>query len=276
MGHMIRRQYSFLTAAAIFGLLICVGCQAALAAEPKRVLVLYSFGRDFKPWSEYAKAMRTELNQQSPWPLEIIDMSLVTALSAGEDSEVPFVEYLRALFAKRPLDLIVSIGAPAANFVQRYRPQLFPTTPMALTAVEQRRIQGSSLTENDTVVASAINFPVVIENILDVLPDTKTIAVVIGNSPLERLWLEELPKEFAPFADRLSFIWYDDKSFADILKHAAALPPHSAILWVLMNVDATGVVHDGDTTLPRLHAVANAPIFSHGGSSFGGGLSAAR
>jgi hypothetical protein len=166
-GHMIRPQYSFLTAAAIFGLLICVGCQTALAAELKRVLALYSFGRDFKSWSEYAKAMRTELNQQSRWPLEIIDLSLVTARSAGEDSEVPFVEYLRALFAKRPLDLTVSIGAPAANFVQRYRPQLFPTTPMALTAVEQRRIQGSSLTENDTVVASAINFPVVIENISD-------------------------------------------------------------------------------------------------------------
>ena len=78
----------------------------------------------------------------------------------------------------RPLDLIVSIGAPAANFVQRHRQQLFATTPMVFTAVEQRRIQRSSLTENDTVVALAQNFPAVIENILHVLPDTKTVAVV--------------------------------------------------------------------------------------------------
>ena len=47
-GHMIRRQYSFLTAAAIFGLLICVGCQAAVAAEPKRVMLLHSVGREFQ------------------------------------------------------------------------------------------------------------------------------------------------------------------------------------------------------------------------------------
>jgi signal transduction histidine kinase len=245
-------------------------CEASLAAEPKRVLVLHSFGRDFKPWSEYAKAIHTELDRQSPWPIEIIDQTLLTTRSADEDPEVPYVEYLRAAFAKRPLDLIVSIGAPAANFVQRRRQQLFASTPMVLTAVEQRRIQRSSLTENDTVVPLAQNLPAVIDNILHVLPDTKTVAVVNGNSPGERLWLEDLSKEFAPFADRLSFIWYNDRSFADILKHAAALPPHSAIFWHQMNVDAAGVVHEGDKALPTLHAVANAPIFSFTDAFFGG------
>jgi hypothetical protein len=94
--------------------------------------------------------------------------------------------------------------------------------------------------------------------------------VVTGNSPPERLWLEDLRKEFASFADRLSFIWYNDRSFADILKHAAALPPHSAIFWHQMNVDAAGVAHGGDKGLPTLYAVANAPIFSFTDAFFGG------
>ena len=169
----------------------------------------------------------------------------MTARSDDDNPEVPYVEYLRALFAKRPLDLLVTIGAPAANFVQRHRQQLFTKTPMVFIAVERRRIQRSSLTENDTVVAITQNFPAIIENILHVLPDTKTVAVVIGNSPLERLWLEVLRNEFAPFADRISFIWCHDRSLADILKRAAALPPHSAIYWHQMNVDAAGVVHEG-------------------------------
>jgi hypothetical protein len=38
-------------------------------------MMLHSFGRDFKPWIDYAKAIRTELDRQSPWPLEIIDHS---------------------------------------------------------------------------------------------------------------------------------------------------------------------------------------------------------
>ena len=232
-------------------------------------MLLHSFGRDFKPWSEYAKTIRTELDRQSPWPLDIIEFSLVTARFSDENPEAPFIEYLRVLFAKHPLDLIVSIGAPAANFVQRHRRELFLTTPMIFTTVEQRRIQFANLTENDTVVAVAHDFPAVIENILRVLPETKTIAVVNGNSSLEKLWLQDLQKDFAPFSDRVSFIWWNDRSFEDILKQAPALPPHSAIFWHLMNVDAAGVQHEGEKALARLHAVANAPIFSFADVFFG-------
>jgi hypothetical protein len=63
----------------------------------KRVVLLHSFDQDFKPWSEYAKAIRSELQRQSPWPLDITDHSLVTARSRNGDPEVPFVAYQRAL-----------------------------------------------------------------------------------------------------------------------------------------------------------------------------------
>ena len=82
-----------------------LACQTAVAAEAKQVMLLHSFGRDFKPWSEYAKSIREELNRQSLWPLDITEHSLVTARFGDEDPEVPFVEYLRAIFVKRPLDL---------------------------------------------------------------------------------------------------------------------------------------------------------------------------
>jgi hypothetical protein len=124
-----------------------LACQTAEAAEAKQVMLLHSFGRDFKPWSEYAKSIREELNRRSLWPLDITEHSLVTARFGDEDPEVPFVEYLRAIFAKRPLDLIVSIGAPAAAFVQRHRQQLFANTPMVFMAVDQRRVQFQSYSE---------------------------------------------------------------------------------------------------------------------------------
>ena len=241
----------------------------ALAVEPKQIMLLHSFGRDFKPWSEYARTIRMELNRQSPWPLNITEHSLVTAHSPDEDPEVAFVEYLRALSAKRSPDMIVSIGAPAAAFVQRHRRQLFANTPMVFTAVEQRRVQYSSLTENDAVVAVRINYLAAFENILQVLPTTKDVVVVVGTSPIERFWKEEIAKEVEPLANRVKLSWTDDLSFEALLKHASALPPQSAIFWELMIVDAAGVVHEGVTPLARLHAVANAPIFSYDESFFG-------
>ena len=255
--------------ACVLSAIFLLATLGAGAAETKQVLMLHSFGREVKPWSEYARTIRAELDRQSPWPLEISDHSVMTARSSDENSEAPFVEYLRALHAKRPLDLIVTVGAPAVAFVQRHRQQLFVTTPMVFTAVEQRRIRYSTLTENDTVVAIAHSFRAVFENILRVLPDTKTVAVVNGNSPNEKFWLEEIRKEAGRFVNRITFKWYSELSFEDILKHAAALPPQSAIFWHLMNVDAAGVVHEGDRALTRLHAVANAPIFSHNDAFFG-------
>ncbi|MGA9053029.1 MAG: ATPase, partial [Pseudolabrys sp.] len=267
MGGHVRRICA--TAALVVFLTASPFCPAGFAAESKRVMLLHSFGRDFKPWSEYAKAIRMELDRQSPWPLDITENSVVTARFSDEDPEGPFVDYLRALFAKRPLDLIVSIGAPAAAFVQRHRQRLFATTPMVFTAVDQRRVQYSSLTANDAVVALRINYLSAFENILQVLPDTKDVIVVVGTSPIEKFWKEAIGKEVEPLADRIKLSWTDESSFEALLKQASALPRHTAIFWELMIVDAAGVVHEGDVPLTRLHAVANAPIFSYDESFFG-------
>src|SRR5262245_17263940 len=206
---MAKGQRICLVAATICCVTQSFACPVALAAEPKQVVLLHSFGRDFKPWSEYSRTIRMELEKQSPWPLDITEHSLVTARSPDEDHEVPFVEYLRALSAKRPPDLIVSIGAPAAAFVQRHRQQLFATTPMVLTAVEQRRVQYSRLSANDAVVAVRINYLAAFENILQVLPDTKDVIVVVGTSPIEKFWKEAIAKEAEPLANRIKLSFTD-------------------------------------------------------------------
>lgn len=241
------------------------------AAEPeqKRVLILHSFGREFRPWSEYARTIRQELDRQSPRPLELQEQTLATARSDAPEAEAAFVEYLRVLYANRPPHLVLTIGAPAANFAQNYRAKLFPQTSFLLTAVEQRRVDYGSLTGNDAVVAVANDFPLFWNSILQVLPDTRTIAVVIGASPIEKFWRRELEKEAKAFENRVRFVWYADLAFEQILKQAASLPPHTAILWQLMSVDAAGVTHEGDAALRRLGAVANAPIFSYQGAFFG-------
>ena len=256
------------------GIIFCLvfACHVAVAAEHKSVMLLHSFGPYFEPWNEYAQDIRAELGRQSPWPLDIIDNSLVTARFSDENPEAPFVEYLSALFAKHPLDVILSIGAPAAVFVQRHRQRLFPDTPMVIAAVEQRRVQYSSLTANDAVVADRINFLAAIENILQVLPDTKDVMVVVGTSPIEKFWKDAIGKELEPLANRINLSWTDELSFEALLKQTSALPPHTAIFWAIMIVDAAGVVHESDHPLDRLHAVANAPIFSYDEAYFGSAI----
>lgn len=232
-------------------------------------MILHSFGNDFRPWGQYARTIRSELTRQSQWMLDIQDHSLVTARWSDEDPEAPFVEYLSALYAKHRPDIIICIGAPAANFVQRHRSRLFPAVPILMTAVEERRIRLESLTENDTVVAVKHDFVGSFNTILRLLPETKNIVVINGVSPNEKYWLGEMQREAGPLRDRVRFLWFQDTPYETILKEAASLPPDSAIFWHLMNVDAAGVVYEGDTGLKQLYAVANAPIFSYDDGFFG-------
>ncbi len=253
----------------VCGLFLPVPASGADRGEPKRILLLHSFGRDFLPWSEYARSIKKNFEQRSPWPLDIQEHTLLTARLTAPGPEGPFVEYLRSLYQGRPPDIVMSIGGPAAEFVQRHREELFPNAPMVLTTVEERLIDRKSLTENDTVVSVRNEFVTAFRNVLQVLPDTQTIALVIGASALEKFWLEEVKKDVKPLEGRVSFIWFGDMPFDQILKQAAALPPHTVLFWGLMAVDAAGVVHDGDSALRRLHAVSSAPIFCFEEAFFG-------
>ncbi|KRQ92812.1 ATPase [Bradyrhizobium jicamae] len=254
-----------------FVLLAVISSAPAYAGQPdhKRIMILHSVGREFRPWNEYAKTMRAELDRQSLWPLDVQEHSLVAARSADVNSETPFLQYLQALYANHPPDLVIGVGAPATSFIQRNRQQLFPATPVLFTTIEARRVQHSALTANDTVVAVTHRFLVLFESFLKISPDTKTIAIVNGDSPNERFWRGEMLKELKPLEGRIEIRWYDKLPYEDTLKQLAALPPHSAIFWYQMVADAAGVAHEGDRALTRLYNVANAPIFTHDDSFFG-------
>ena len=242
------------------------------AAEPKRVLLLHSFGPQFAPWVFFAGQFREELFKQSQDKIDLYEASLEGSRFQQPDEQGPIVDYLAALFGTRKLDLIVTIGAPAALFVQKYRPQFFPSIPLVIGAPDRRMINYSRLTSNDAPVAVSLDFKEWIENILRVLPDTTHIAWVVGASPLERFWTEEFRRVSQPFTGRISFEWFNDLRFEDMLKRVSELPPHSAIFYVDLRVDAAGVPLDRDQVVPKLTRAANAPIFSYIDSYLGLGI----
>ncbi len=242
------------------------------AAQPKRVLLLHSFGPQFVPWVFFAGQFREELFKQSPDKIDLYEASLEGSRFQQPDEQGPIVDYLVALFETRKLDLIVTIGAPATFFIQKYRPKFFPSTPLIIGAPEQRAINYGMLTSNDAPVAVALDFNKWIESILQVLPDTTHIAWAVGASPLERFWTEEFRRTSRPFTDRISFEWFNDLRFEEMLKRVSELPPHSAVFYVDLRVDAAGVPLDRDLVLPRLRQATNAPIFSYIDSYLGLGI----
>src|SRR4051812_22517939 len=248
------------------------GAAGPAAAEPKRVLLLHSFGPQFVPWVFIAAEFREQLFRQSLDKIDLYEASLEGARFLEAEEEGPTVDYLANLFKARKIDVAVTIGVPAALFVQKYRTRLFQSVPLVIGGPEQRTVNYSKLTSNDAPVAVAIDFKNWIENILQVLPDTTHVAWAVGASPLERFWTEEFRRISQSFAGRISFEWFNDLRFEDMLERVARLPSHSAVFFVDLRVDAAGVPLDRDLVLPRLRAATNAPIFSYVDKYLGQGI----
>ena len=125
----------------------------------------------------------------------------------------------------------------------------------------------------DAATPVANDIPGQVELILDLLPDLENLAIVLGRSPIEQYWRAELARELEPF-DRPSRPRLARRPAVRrrCAPRVASLPPHSAVLYVLLLVDAAGVPHELDTALQALAADSNAPTFGLFESQLGQGV----
>src|SRR3954470_20357236 len=176
--------------------MILIGAAQAVAAEQHRVLLLHSFGPHFPPWNTVTTKFRKELREQSAIPLDVYEASLQDERFGDARYGRTFLDYLQGLFAKRDLNLVVAVGAPAARFFLRNRSALFPTVPLIIAGANVRALGDVALASNDTIVSLEFDQSWLIKGILRILPETTDIAVAIGNSPLEKFWAKDLRSSF--------------------------------------------------------------------------------
>lgn len=244
----------------------------AAASETKQILLLHSFGRGIAPWDAIATAFRAELARGSDSPIAIYEISLEAGQAPPSNDQQPFLELLRYRFAELPPAAVVIIGRPAASFYLQNRDKLFPGAPVVISGVEQEHLPPFPLRAGDYLVTSHDFMTKVIENILQVLPDTKRIAMIFGDSPLERIWVTEEAQLLEPFASRVTFEWLNDLPFEQIRERVARLPPHTAIFYFPLIKDAAGVPHEQLATLANLAQASVAPIFGYYESELGNGV----
>ena len=230
------------------------------SAEPRRVLLIHSFGQEFQPFITFSADFRSGLARESRQPVDFFDVALAGARFESRE-EGAFVDYLGALFAGHRLDLVVPMGAPAVGFAQKYRARLFPDTPMLFTSVDQRMVQSSMLTTNDAVIAVRHDPRRLVEAILHLMPETTNVVMVFGNSPLERFWADAFMRESQLPTNHVGCESFSGLSFEKMKQRAAALPRGSVMLFGDLLVDADGIPQTGDEALDNLHAAAKAPIF---------------
>jgi signal transduction histidine kinase len=241
----------------------------------QQVLLLQSYDRGNLILDDFTANVRVELDQRPGRPVNIVQVVVGPTGFIGP-SEQAIIDFIRSAYAGRPPpDLVVTAAGPSAVFARKYRQQLFPDTPLLFALVDQRYLGGAPLGENETAVAVASDFPRLVEDILQLLPRTQQVFMVMGSGQIGTFWHGQLEPQFKRFQDRLTFVWSDELSLAEILRRCARLPDHSAIFYFNFGNDAVGAAYADERVLAELHATANAPLFAahsvHMGSGIVGG-----
>src|SRR5437762_6163011 len=247
-------------ASSLVGAFVVLTAVCAAGSEPHRGLVVHSFGSVAPPFTTHSIAFETELVEKMGKRVDLDEVSLDMARYADSTLQEALVEYLQKRQSHWQPDLVVPIGSPAGVFVAQYRDRLFPKTPILYTGMDRRPLPPDALEKNAAFIGENFDLPGFVEDILQIAPATKNIAVVIGASQVEQYWAAAFRKEVEPYANRINFIWLNDLSLDQMLEKTRALPPDSFIFLILLLRDATGVTHNADEALQRIHAVANAPI----------------
>jgi signal transduction histidine kinase len=261
-----------LRCAALFSVLALWATSSQAQSPVRQVLLLQSLDRGNLIIDDFTGNFRVDLDQRSETPVNVVQLVVSpTGLAGAPDHAV--VDYIRSTFTdRRHPDLIITVGGPATVFARKYRRELFPGAPVLFAAVDQRFLRDAPLGENETAVAVINDYPGLIDQILQLLPQTKQVFIVSGSTQLGQFWRRELEAEFRRFHDRLTFIWSADLSLAQILRRSATLPQDSAIFYLTFGSDAQGGAYADARVLAELHAAANAPLFGVQSVYFGHGV----
>jgi len=253
----LRAQFSVLVVIAAMAFL---GLKNAAADEPKRVLLVHSFGSASPPFTVESTAFETELVGKMGDRVDLDEVSLDMARYPDREMQEAIVDYLQKRQAKWQPDLVVPIGAPASIFVATYRDRLFPETPILYASADRRLLPPGAIEKNAAYVGQIYEIPDFLEDMLQIAPATKNIVVIVGATPLERVWQGVFQKAAEPLTGRINFTYFSDLSFKQMQERVSTLPPDSYIFFLLLLRDAGGVTINADEAVQRLHAVARAPI----------------
>jgi signal transduction histidine kinase len=259
-----------LIATLILGLTAAFIYPAVLVAEPlPRSVLILDQSTHFGPWpNAISAAVRSTVIDNPQEPVTVYLEHLDLFRFKGSRYENSLEEHFREKYRDKPIGVIVVIGPTALSYALRLRAALWPSVAIVFAAVDDTTA-AEALPPNVTGVTMNQTLGSMIEAARIVVPDLKGFAIV--GTPLEdqiyyRHFAEELPR----FSRDLEFIDLMGLSLDGTRQRVAALPDHTAILYI-------GINFYGPTTyvaaevVPLIAEQANRPIIVDAETFLGSG-----
>ena len=257
-------------------LILCCLCaphfSLAEDTQPKRVMLMYAYEQYTPLYQVEDVVIRKFLEAEFSVPLEFYSECLDLNRFPQPEYLESLVELHRQKYATRKPDLIVAVAAEALDYVLKYGEELFPGTPIVFGSIDARDLQTRALRDNITGSVGTIDFEGTIKAALALQPDTQSIIVIGGTTPLDRMYLETAQQDLKAYEDKVTFSYITDESMEQLLETVAQLPKHTIVYYIHLMQDGRGEAFISRDVAEKLARNANVPVYSFLETFLGSGI----
>ncbi len=204
----------------------------AQPAQPKRILVLYWYGRDWPTNSEFEKNFLNVVNSAGPpGSIEYYPEYLESNRFPGDDQEAVLRDYLKQKYANRHIDVVLAGSDTPLSFLLKYRKDLFPNTPIVFGVVQPPNPKEFERGAGLTGVINTFSFKQTLDLALNLHPDTRQVFIVSGTLAHDKLYETMAREKLQGYESKVSITYLTDLSSQELAEQTKHLPEHSLILY---------------------------------------------
>jgi signal transduction histidine kinase len=231
------------------------------SSEPlgRGILIVDEFGPDSPFGRRFRQQIHSTLNTETTQRYVIHSEFLDAARYSGSEYDSILDTYFVSKYRKIRISVIVALGTEALKFVSRIRAGISPSAPIVFAIVGQNLMANSIVPTNATGIIEQRGFKYLIDSARLLVPNLTRI-VLVGEPLDHQLFRHTYQHDLQQVAKDLKVINLTGLPLVDVQSRIAALPDDTAIVYLPMYTDKSGVIHNPAEALRAIANVANRPI----------------
>jgi signal transduction histidine kinase len=204
-------------------------------------------------------AIRSTINVGTKSPISFYSEHLDANRFSGPEYENEFVQFLKAKYRERHIDVVIVFGVSALDFIARRREQLWPSVPVVFAAIDEATMSRRTLPNNVTGATVQLTLQDMVKVARIVMPNLKAVAIV--GDPLERqTFYRHFIDEIPAVAAQLEIVDLMDLPLAELAKRLAVLPDDTAVIYTGIYYTSEGVSYIPAELTSQIAEWANRPV----------------
>jgi len=246
---------------AILSLLLLAPCAFGEERKPPwRVLMLFDEASGLRALEIIERSFEETLLEAATRRVEFYHEHLDASRFHGSGHHELFADYLKAKYGRVELDVVVPIIGARLDWGSRIPRELFPNVPIVYGACLSSGAKPIPSVPEMTGVLVRIDVARALKVALAVRPQTRRVVVVSGPATMHPELLSHAEAAAKSYPG-VTFEYWTERTAAQILDSAAALPGDSLVFYLELFRDSAGASFYPWQFGQLLAKAANAPVF---------------